>query len=392
MKKILHICLNGSYTEGFNYQDNMLSKYHKHMGMDVTLFAPQWYRDNDGILRRTEQTDYVNDNGVRVFRLKQWKVNKKPNNRLKIYPELYKLIEHVSPDIIFLHNLQMLNTLTISKYLKKNSDVKLFIDNHADFSNSATNWLSKNILHSIIWKCCAHVIEPYTEKFYGVLPARVDFLKNVYGLPEEKCELLVMGADDEKAEAAKNPKVRENIRSRYGIEKDDFLIMTGGKIDQWKTQTLLLMEAVAKIDNHKVKLLVFGSITSDLKEKFNSLCITNKVIYVGWIAADDSYSYVEAADLLVFGKTLCVLGTSLWAGKPMLIKYWDGTTHVNLGGNVEFLYQDSTEEILEKIIELLDAPSKYQAMKSVAEDKGKEVFSYRKIAERSISMQKSNLI
>ncbi|MDY4307608.1 hypothetical protein SNF32_10825 [Enterococcus mundtii] len=55
----------------------------------------------------------------------------------------------------------------------------------------------KNILHKIIWKHQASKIEPFTTDFYGVLPARVDFLKNVYKLPEEKISLLIMGGDND---------------------------------------------------------------------------------------------------------------------------------------------------------------------------------------------------
>ena len=32
-------------------------------------------------------------------------------------------------------------------------------------------------------------------------------------------------------------------------------------------------------------------------------------------------------------------------GIPMVCKYWEGTTHVDCGGNVKFLYRDSVEEI-----------------------------------------------
>ena len=91
-------------------------------------------------------------------------------------------------------------------------------------------------MHKIIWRKFAHLIEPYTTKFYGVLPARVDFLKNVYKLPEEKVELLVMGADDEKVKEAKNPNVKKEIRKKYNIKPGDFLIVTGGKIDYAKSK------------------------------------------------------------------------------------------------------------------------------------------------------------
>ena len=64
-------------------------------------------------------------------------------------------------------------------------------------------------MHKIIWRKCAHLIEPYTTKFYGVIPGKSRFSKNVYKLPEEKVELLVMGADDEKVKEAKNPNVKK---------------------------------------------------------------------------------------------------------------------------------------------------------------------------------------
>ena len=35
----------------------------------------------------------------------------------------------------------------VLQYKKNHMEVRVYVDNHADFSNSATNWLSKNILH-----------------------------------------------------------------------------------------------------------------------------------------------------------------------------------------------------------------------------------------------------
>ncbi|MEI3418815.1 MAG: hypothetical protein V8Q86_09895 [Blautia sp.] len=49
-------------------------------------------------------------------------------------------------------------------------------------------------------------IEPYTEKFFGVMPSRVDFLSDIYGIDKKKCGLLVMGADDDAVAEAKKPK------------------------------------------------------------------------------------------------------------------------------------------------------------------------------------------
>jgi glycosyltransferase involved in cell wall biosynthesis len=232
------------------------------------------------------------------------------------------------------------------------------------------------------------MIEPYTTRFYGVLPARVDFLKNVYKIPEEKVDLLLMGADDEKVIKAKDPNVRKEIREKYKIKEDDFLIMTGGKIDTAKWQTLLLMEAVKEINNDKVKLIVFGSVVQELKEKVQALSDGEKVQYIGWISADEAYNYFAAADLVVFpGRHSVFWEQVAGLGIPMIVKYWEGTTHVDVGGNCEFLYEDSKEQIKEKIEKLLYDKILYLRMKQISENQGISVFSYKKIAEKSVNFK-----
>ena len=96
-------------------------------------------------------------------------------------------------------HVSFLDICRLAKYVKAHPNIRVYVDNHADYSNSAQGWISEHILHRIIWKYCAHRIEPYTSVFWGVMPARVDFLINLYDLPKDKCKLLVMGADDELA-------------------------------------------------------------------------------------------------------------------------------------------------------------------------------------------------
>ena len=283
---------------------------------------------------------YQNEYDIKVTRL-PYKSENKIWKKLKRYQGTYETIEAATPDILFIHGGQFLDIDQVVKYLKKNMGVKVYVDNHADFSNSATNWFSKNILHKILWKHTEHQIEPYTKKFYGVLPVRVDFLKDIYGLPAEKCELLVMGAVVEKA---KSSGARERIREKYGIKNDDFLIMTGGKIDQWKMQTLLLMQAVQNIKNDRIRLIFFGSVTQELMDRVKALADGKKVQYIGWVESNDTYEYFEASDLVVFpGRNSVRWEQVTGQGKPMLVKDWPGTHHVDLGGNVRFLNKDSVE-------------------------------------------------
>ncbi len=377
---IVHICLTGVYTEGWTYQENLLSKYHSKMGHDVVLIASTLTYDNSGRKCTTSKSAYKNQDGVFVIRLKEKKDN--PDRKFRRFPKLYDTLTNINPDILFVHSCQFLDVDAIIKYKRKCKYVKIYVDNHADFSNSANSFFSYHILHKIIWKNRAKRLEPYTEKFYGVMPARMEFLKKMYNLADNKVELLVMGADDEKVAAALKPESRKRIREIYGIDESDFLIVTGGKIDNAKRQTLQLMEAVNQFG--KAKLLVFGSVADELKEDVNRLC-SDSVQYIGWVDSSNTDQYFAAADLVAFpGRHSVFWEQVAGLGIPMLVKDWPGTHHIDVGGNVKFLKEDSVSEIHNMLNNIIEDKEIYKAMKKVAVEKGMAMFLYSKIAEHSI--------
>lgn len=383
--KILHICVTGPYTDDFNYQENMLAKYQVNAGNDVYIIASQWKWGKGGkIQKHNGKFEYKNKDAVSVIRLPILG-RKDVLYRYKRFIGFYDAIVKVQPDIIFVHNVQFFDVRKIAKYAKKHR-VKIYVDNHADFSNSARSKMAV-LFYKLIWRHMAKIIEPYTTKFYGVLPARVDFLKDIYKLPRDKCELLVMGADDAEVERAGMLENLLKIRGRLKIDENDFLIVTGGKIDAWKTQTLLLMEAINNINKSNVKLLIFGPISDEIKVKFDEVFRPDKMRYVSWADASQSYDYFAIADLVVFpGRHSIYWEQVAGQGKPMLCKYWEGTTHVDIGGNVRFLKEDSVEEIQENISELVENPDLYGEMLRKAKNEGRHRFSYREIAKRSIEI------
>ncbi len=393
---IIHLCLTAPFSDGYSYQENLLTKYHKKMGNNVTVITCQWTLDNDGKLIKTEDNDYVNEDGVRVIRLPI--IRGTLTNRLKRYVNFAHVLESIDPDIIFIHDFQCLDLLTVGKYLRKNPNVKAYADNHSDYSNSASSWISKNILHKIVWRYCVGRVKGRIEKFFGVLPARVDFMKELYGLKDSECELLVMGADNELVAKAEDKDSISRIRLKYNITSDDFLIITGGKIDLAKTQTILLMKAIKKINNPHIKLIVFGSVVEELKEQVVSLADGEIIQYIGWVNSSDSYYYFAAADLVIFPGRHSVFWEQVVAqGKPMVVKDWAGTHHIDIGGNVIYLHNDSVDEIEDVINRLIETGSedfksiktseRYVSLKHCAEQGGREQFLYSSIARKSIGME-----
>lgn len=380
--KILHICVTGPYTDGFNYQENLLTKYQVKDGHEVHIIASEWqWGQNGKIEKYNGALEYKNHEGVYVHRLPMT-IEKDIFYRYKRFLGFYGALETLAPEVIFIHNIQFFDIDKVVRYAKKYRP-RIFVDNHADFSNSARSVMAR-LFYKTVWRHYAHLIEPYTTKFYGVLPARVDFLKNIYRLPTEKCELLVMGADDEKVEKYNSQNQKDMTRQELGYDKLDFIVVTGGKIDQWKKQTLLLMDAIRNIEDCTVKLLIFGTVDGDIQEEFDKRLDSKRIKYVGWADNDQSYKYFSIADLVVFpGRHSVYWEQVAGMGIPMLCKYWEGTTHVNTDGNVVFLDKDSNIEIQKDIEEFKRKLVCSERMNNACE-KAKRVFSYRIIAKKSI--------
>ena len=209
--RILHIILS-VFTEEMSYQENLLPKYHAKDGHEVIILTSCYEIDTTGLTLFTPPVDKILSDGIRIVRMDYHKIiNTFITRTIKKVDGIFQFIKLLLPDIIFFHGPQSIELLTVVKYIKDNPHVKLFIDNHADLINSASNFISLNILHKILWKYVAKKAEPYASKFYGVLPARVDFLINIYSISKKKCELLGLGADDEKINKVKKNNVREQI-------------------------------------------------------------------------------------------------------------------------------------------------------------------------------------
>lgn len=383
--KIVHVCLVCGYTEGMNYQENNIIKYQALDGHEVSLITTDHcYTEGVWGVCKTER-NYVNPDGVNIIRLSfAFPISYQINRQIGVFKGFKRKLEELCPDVIFVHNLQFQDLRRVVAYKKKHPEVTVYADNHSDFVNSARNWFARNTIYRFWWKPCVKASEAYVKVFFGVTPARVNFLQNAFGISAARTELLVMGADDEIVERSGRPEIREKVRERFGIRTEDFLIVTGGKIDAFKTQTLLLMEAVRDIPREDVKLLVFGSVTEELKDKFLALCDGKKIQYIGWAKGEQAYENFASAELVVFpGGHSVYWEQVVGQGIPMLCKYWEGTTHVDIGGNVEFLMKDSAELIKEKILELLDDSEKYEQMRKSALDDRRYDFSYKKIAQKA---------
>ncbi|MBR4050020.1 MAG: glycosyltransferase [Clostridia bacterium] len=385
--RIVHIAPNAPYNDYWGYQDNLLPKYHKKLGHDVTVLTTNTIH-KDGKIVETDCADYVLNDGVRVIRLNKKKYFHRTLTALNSRLLIYDLLKDLNPDFVFFHGLVSTTILDVIDYKKKiNPNCIIVQDNHLDYYNNSG--LQKDIKSKIIklFSCCFfrytnRKVAPYISKVYGVTPWRKDYAENYFKVPKTKTDVLIMGADDEHIDFENQEVIRNTIRRKFGIGSDDFLIVTGGKIDKDK-KIHFLMQACKTID--KVKLLVFGNVKDDFKEEFDNIVAESKnIIYIGWIASNEVYDYFLSADLVCFPGTHSVMWEQACACKvPCLFEHWDGMEHVNNGGNSDFVFP-VTQELLKKKIEELKFTDKYFEMKKIAKSDKTNIYLYSKIAEKSL--------
>lgn len=379
--KIVHVCISAPWSEKYAYQENLLPHYHKLMGHDVTIIAPVFSRIGDYGGNREPAGESCLSDGTKVIRLKPQIDSRKFLSHIPSVKGLKKTIIAEQPDLLFLHDVCCYNYRCIPAIKKQYPGMKVVADNHCDYVNSLHTPATR-FLHKVLFRYGLMAkLAPSVECFYGVTPSRCTFLHEVYGIPENKIKLLVMGADDEKMMIEKREQLRKEVRERYGIKEDDFLIVTGGKIDRLKN-IHVLAHAVNALHKDNVKLLVFGKINEDMQPLFDAEKTPN-IITIGWVNSDKVYELFYAADLIVFPGLHSVLWEQAVASKtPCAFSKMEGFEHVNVNGNCILMTGKEADYYKSMLSDLLDSPYVYDELKQNASSPELESFFYSRIAKQ----------
>ena len=373
MKKIVHICLTGPYISGMGYHENILSSYHVEMGYEVFVIS---FCDLN--IKKTEV-----ENNIVIERLVRGKRYGKLS-QFGDFPELIKYLYIYRPELIYVHNPNFISYTDVIRYKKRNPTTKVFVDNHNDFYNAPIIGIKSYILNKIIFRKIISYSEKYVEVFWGVTPWRCEYLNEVYGVSNLKIKYLEMGGDDRYIDLNNKDKIRNTIRSEYGIDKDDFVLITGGKINKEKGIDSLV-KAVNELEIKNLKLFIFGRIEDELHESFDKYIDNKCTIYVGWKSPEEYYNFILASDLAIFPGTHSVLWEQVCAcGIPIAVKDWKLMHHIDLGGNAFFISDCTSEGLSNFILNILNDKELFEKAKSVALEKCVKTFSYKYIAKKAI--------
>ncbi len=364
MKRILHVCLSGIYNDGWGYQENIMSEYDARQGFKVFLIASKEgvIDTNSKIL--ADKTIRYTRNNVNIIRIPFSRfLPKKMASKLKIYGMLTKIIKEINADIIFYHGTIGFPLSTIPAVYKSNPSCIIYIDNHADYYNCCKNLLSK-FFYKYIWRIQIARTLPYVEKYFGTLPIRNKFMEDIYHIPKEKIELLIMGIDE--ASLPKNSiEARKTFREKYKIDDNTFLIVTGGKIDANKN-ICNVIDACKSLKKYNIRLVIFGKIEDEFIQEFNRH-LNDNILFIKWLSPEEINTCFAAADLGVFPGLHSVLWEQAVASKlPCIFHKLDGVEHVNFNGNCILLDNVSTNYLYDILKELYLDKTKYNQLKNNA--------------------------
>lgn len=346
------------YIESLEYQENLLVKYYRKHGHEVTVITSTYESVFDYYNNKHDNSlpaKVIYDHGAKIIKL-PFKFNYL--GKIKKYTSIKKIVEEVQPDLLYIHDI-MPNMLEMLDYKKKNPHVKMIMDYHADYSNSANGWLSLNILHKVIRKYFyMDPIRKHISKFYPIVPGSTKFLNEVYNIPHNEMDLLPLGADTDLVAEIKNNRVRDEIRRKLGINDEDIIIFTGGKFTPAK-KTDLLIKAFNEINDAAIHLLIVGDADQHNQEyKKELLALSNNnpnIHYIGWLNNRGVYEHLSASDIAVFPASQSIVWQqALASGLPLIVGDVgeQSVQYLNeFGAITELKKEDINKEQIKKSIE-----------------------------------------
>ncbi|VTX62233.1 glycosyltransferase family 4 protein [Fusobacterium periodonticum] len=375
--KIVHVCLASHYTEGMNYQDNILPDVNSQDGHEVLIISNAQKYINGKLVDTEEEEKYLKQN-LKLIRIKYDKIfTKFISEKIRKVKRLYSILESFKPDIILFHGMCAYELLTVSRYKKENSHIKLYVDSHEDFINSARTFFSKNILHRLFYKKIALKCLKYIDKVLYISEETRIFLHDFYEIPNENLEFYPLGGFIIEEEEKKG--IREKVRKELKISEEDLILIHSGKLDKLK-KTSELLEEFSRIDNKKIHLIIIGSIPNENTVIYNLIKKDKRIKYLGWKTGDELLEYICASDVYMQpGSQSSTSLTAICCGLPILL--YPSVSYKKMFDTNVFWAKDKSEikEALEKIVE---NPNILENMSKRSYEIAKDILDYKKLSAR----------
>ena len=387
--KIVMLC--EFYSANLEYQENLLTKYYTKHGYAVTVITSTF----DSVFNyyaakhnKNAPEEVFFDGSAKIIRLR-YRFNLL--NKIRIYTSIKNILIKEKPDLIYVHDI-IPNILEAVDYMKSNSNCKMIMDYHADYSNSGKSWVALRILHGTLRKWYLDRARRYISKIFPVVPAGLVFLNEIYKVPYEAMEVLPLGADVDLCKEIRNSGRLTSLKEKYNIDKEAKVIVTGGKLSSRK-KTELLIQAFDQLDIDNKHLIIIGDSgegDADYKEKLLAMVnVIKNVHFVGWLSREEVYAHFLISTMAVFPASQSILWQqAIASGLPLLVGNTGGQSieYLNLYKNIIILKKTDieVEPILTNMQKVLMDDILYEEMRQGAEKVAGEQLDWNQLIYRTL--------
>lgn len=377
--KIVYVCVGNPFTEGMYYKENYFIDANREDGHDVSVIADTTKWEGNKICDVSEGV-YRGKNGEKImrFKLKNF-LTPVLTEKLRVVKKMTEILCSEKPDIIFFNNIFVEEVRNIGLLKELMPNVKIYGDVSTSYENSARNFLSKRILHGIVYKKWIKQSMPFWDKIFYVNESSKKFLREMYDVPDSLMELNALPAVILEREIKE--KNRVTFRKRFNISDDTVILAHSGKMDARK-QTIELMEMVSNLQNkYNIVLFIAGVFSKEIENQAQSI-INNcgNIHYLGFLNQKEMTEFLSASDIYIQPKLATqTVQAAISCGTPVVVS--DRGAYGLFVERNGFLIDDLFE--VEGIIdEVCKNPGKLGEMSEKSYDVAYRFFDYKKLASR----------
>ena len=338
-------------------------------GHDVTVIT---YKDGDAPY-------FEDDKGVKVYRVDNYMIN--PNNFIDWIMQLnFSLIakaneiiaEHGTFDVIHAHDWLVAYA---AKTLKNSYNMPIVATIHATESgrNSGIHDETQRYINDTEWMLTYEASEVKNE------------LQRLFGLPYEKINVVPNGVNLNLFNGVERDYI---FRRRFAMDNEKIILFMGRLVYEKGIQHLI--SAMPKILNgyHDSKLVICGKggMLEELQAQVNSMGISNKVYFAGYMNGKDVQKMYKAADIAVFPSTYEPFGIvaleAMLSENPIVVSDIGGLNEiVQHRENGMKAYCGNPNSIADSILELLYDHKLCADITKKAKNKVRNEYNWSKIAQ-----------
>lgn len=329
---------------------------------------------------------FEDDKGVKVYRIDNYMIN--PNNFIDWIMQMnFNMVAKASEiiasegkfDVIHAHDWLVAYA---AKTLKNSYDTPIVSTIHATESgrNSGIHDETQRYINDTEWMLTYESTEVIVNSNYMKRE-----LQSLFGLPFEKIDVVPNGINVNMFNGIERD---YEFRRKYALDNEKIILFMGRLVYEKGIQHLISAMPKILAGYHDAKLVIAGKggMIDELKAQVNSMGISNKVYFTGYMDSKQVCKMYKCADVSVFPSTYEPFGIvaleAMLSGTPIVVSDIGGLNEiVEHRENGMKSYAGNPNSIADSILELLYNPQLSQEVVKKARNMVKNEYNWAKIAQ-----------